>query len=309
MTLKIIRPAYTTVKAAAAMLTSSNVPENDHAEWNAGTTYALGDRCIIAAEHSIYESQVASNLNNPPLANLAGETPKWMRVSATNRTKMFDVEANTITSRAELIDVTLSPGLADSLHLAELDAATVHVTQEHGGQTVFDKTFDLTLNNVFDWPDFFFEPPIRKTSLTVTGLLPFYSGSTVRVRINAPGGTAKCGALAIGTSRFIGDVQWEPRIRQVNYSTKEADKFGALTLLKRLSVNQISVELLVDNSMISEIARLMKAYDAVPLVFAYEPGETGEFECLNVLGIIRDFEAVIQSPAGSFCNLDVLGIL
>lgn len=52
--MKIIRP----ITITDAILTSSNVAENDYAAYNAGTTYVGGDRCIVTTTnvHKIYES-------------------------------------------------------------------------------------------------------------------------------------------------------------------------------------------------------------------------------------------------------------
>ncbi|MDD4390198.1 MAG: hypothetical protein PHW03_05280 [Eubacteriales bacterium] len=54
--MKIIKP----ITITEAMLTSTDVPENDYTAYNAGTTYTKGDRCISG--HKIYESLPLSDI-------------------------------------------------------------------------------------------------------------------------------------------------------------------------------------------------------------------------------------------------------
>lgn len=49
-----------------AMLVSTNVPETDYPEWAAGTTYAKGQRVILAAQHKVYESAADGNTGTTP---------------------------------------------------------------------------------------------------------------------------------------------------------------------------------------------------------------------------------------------------
>jgi len=53
--MKIIRP----ITITEAMLTDSNVPETDYTEFAMGTTYAVGDRCIVATGLEILTLDVA----------------------------------------------------------------------------------------------------------------------------------------------------------------------------------------------------------------------------------------------------------
>lgn len=82
--MNIIEP----VRITPAMLISSNVPEDDHPDWDAGTTYGNGDRVIRS--HRIFESVQGGNTGHNPAADDVGEW--WVEVSATNRWRAFDLE-------------------------------------------------------------------------------------------------------------------------------------------------------------------------------------------------------------------------
>lgn len=55
---KVIAPKVVT----DAMLVSSSVPETDYTAYNSATAYAIGDKCMVAASHLIYESLIGSKV-------------------------------------------------------------------------------------------------------------------------------------------------------------------------------------------------------------------------------------------------------
>ena len=79
-----------------SQLVSTNVPENEHAAWSAGATYALGDRVIRAS--AIYESAQAGNIGHDPID--AGDA-WWLYVNPTNRWAAFSLLRPTPMRRAE----------------------------------------------------------------------------------------------------------------------------------------------------------------------------------------------------------------
>ena len=59
------------------VLTSSSVPETDHAAWVSGTTYAAGDRVIRTGTHRIYERLIPGAGTTPPESDSANwRTPR-----------------------------------------------------------------------------------------------------------------------------------------------------------------------------------------------------------------------------------------
>ena len=90
------------------MLTATSVPENDHAAWSSGTTYARGDRVILTSTHKIYESLQAGNTGNNP----TNSPLWWVEVSPTNRWRCFDLSntTQTVVDAADYYEIT--PGQA-----------------------------------------------------------------------------------------------------------------------------------------------------------------------------------------------------
>lgn len=91
--MKIVQPITTT----DTTLTSSNVLENDYAQWNVGTTYTIGTPVIVTTPniHKIYESAASGNTGNDPVTD---DGTWWTEISATNLWKMFDGKTGTAPS-------------------------------------------------------------------------------------------------------------------------------------------------------------------------------------------------------------------
>src|SRR6056297_1405470 len=122
----IIRP----VTVDNTILVSSNVTEDDYAEWASGTTYADGDRVIvIGTTHKVYESLVGSNTGNDPTTD---DGTNWLELGATNRWKAFDQKISDQVENTTSIEYTFNDtsSYVTSLVLFGLEgtSATVKVT-------------------------------------------------------------------------------------------------------------------------------------------------------------------------------------
>ena len=118
-TLQLLQP----VTIVDANLVSSNVPENDAAEWSAQTTYPAGARVIRAATHRIYESAIAGNIGNDP----AGASGLWIDVGPTKRWAMFDQALGTSTTATSLVAVTIDAPAIQAVALLDVVATSVRV--------------------------------------------------------------------------------------------------------------------------------------------------------------------------------------
>jgi hypothetical protein len=303
MTLRVIKPAWkdNDLVAVAAMITASNVTETV-LPWNAGTAYAVGDRARVDATHCIYEAQQA-NTNKPPLDNLTGNAPIWIKVQAANRFAMLDAVNNTQTSNAETIDLTLSPGPFNSLYLGGLSASAVDVIVTVGAAEIYNETFQL-IRPVYSWSQWDSEPILRDTDLTLFDI-PRRAGAKLRVVIHQPGGTARCGTLVTGLARELGDVQWGAGFRVKSNSSFNADAFGNVPLVKRPAARRVNATVYTPNALFDEVNRSMMEYDGMNLLWSF----SSEFKSLNCFGFFEDFDNTISTPAGSFYNLQVLGLI
>lgn len=257
-------------------------------------------------QSGVHTATVSSNYGKTPEDNTDGTTPYWFEVGATNKWAMFDESLSLQTEKADQITATLAPGRINTVSFFGLDANEVTVSMtsaSEGGATVYSRVESLALSNVFDWYDYFTEPIIRKDKIVFDDL-PVYGDGVVSVVIDNTGDIAKCGELSVGLSRYIGKLQWKPRVRIINYSKKKTNDYGITKLNKRGYSDLIQCELVVDNELVDEVKRVLSDYRSTVAVWVGD----GDFTSMTVLGFYNDFEILLADPAGSLCSLEIEGI-
>lgn len=296
--MKFINP----VDVTPAVLVSSNVAEADYAAWSSGATYALSARCISTATHKVYESLQAGNINHDPTAD---DGTWWAEVSATNRWKMFDQGVGSQTENASSIEVTLAPGLINSIALLDIVASSVQVVVVADGSTLYDETFTLGDGAVLaDWFEYFFADIDTVTNFTVVGL-PVFSGGELTVTVNAPV-TAKVGTLAVGRMVEIGRTRSAPRVGIVDYSRKQTDEWGKTTVAERSFARRVEAEALILNSRLDYIANQLAAVRAKPCVWIAD--DSGRFEAMTIYGFYKDWGINISYQDHSDTTISIEGL-
>lgn len=297
----LIRPQTVT----DAMLTSSNVSATTAAAYNAGATYALGDRVQVDAtdSHLIYESLQGSNTNHTP----ATSPTWWALVGATNRWAMFDSTNSSQTSNADSIEVTIQASArVDAVALINISAATARVvmTDPIDG-VVYDRTMDLTSESgITDYYEWFFEPVIRKSDVAFTGLPPYLNAS-ITITLTDTGNTVACGACVVGMAREIGRTRLGSGVGIQDYSVKTVDDFGNYTVTERLFSKRGSFDINVDPAMVDELQRLLASYRATPVVWIGDES----YGSTILLGFYKDFSIVIAWPTMAQCSLEIEGLV
>lgn len=124
----------TPIAITDAILTGSNVPENDYPEWVIVTTYATGTlvMCTIPNVHNVYQSKTDNNVGNYP----PNDTTNWLLVGPTLRWKAFD---GTIGSQVtNIFPDILDEDCADISDWISLDSGTGVSEVSPAGQFRFD---------------------------------------------------------------------------------------------------------------------------------------------------------------------------
>ncbi len=294
--MKFIEP----VTLADAALISSTIDETEHAAWAAGTTYAAAARVI--AGHRIYESVQADNLGHDPATDATATW--WVDVGPTNRWAMFDASVGTVSQIAGTLTVVLEPGMISALALLDIAGAAVQVSMTSGGETVYDKTFDIADDaELLDWWMYFFGPITPATALIVDDLPPFHAGR-LTVSITPSSGSAACGTLAVGELVEVGDVQWGARIALTDYSRKETDEWGATSVTERGYAKRFEPSVEVRAAAVDYVARRFAAIRARPVVWI----GVSNYESTVIYGWLRDWGIAISYPTFSVAQLTIEGL-
>ena len=97
--MRVIKSVVTT----DAILTSSNIPEDEYPVWVSGKSYTALDKVIY--KHKIYERIVTGSGTTPPDLDQVN----WLDDGYTNRYRMFDNVVSNVSSRTGGIQFTLTP--------------------------------------------------------------------------------------------------------------------------------------------------------------------------------------------------------
>lgn len=269
-TLRLVAP----VAVTDAMLTASNVAENDHPAWSASTTYAQGARVIKLSTHRIYESAAAGNIGHDPEA----ADGHWFDIGATNRWAMFDEALGSTTRRGSEIALTLAAGDVDALALFDLRAATARVQRG-----VYDRTLPATGGSAL-----FLDLPLSADPITVT-----LAGT----------GLVEVGTLTLGRQMTLGQTEAAPSAGITDFSRKEVDDFGEVTLVERAWAKRMSARALIGTDAIDLVANRIAAVRARACVWVADEA----LDTLVIYGFARDAE-IVRGERVSKLSLTVEGL-
>lgn len=305
LTLNVIVP----VTVTDSILISSTAPETDYAEWSAGTTYAAGERVIVATTHRIYESGQAGNLSKDPtdILNRTGAPPWWFEVKPTNRWAMFDGLINTATTITTPLTVVLQPGFAGAIYLSGLigENISVSIKDAPGGEIVF--THSETLENSMppDYWEHFFSPFRQQDDLLLTGIPP-YSNMEITVTISSTSGNVACGFFAVGDLRPLGMTEFDAEAQPKTYSYIGEDNYGNTKIIQRPSAKNMRLTAEVDIDNADYVEETVRGLQDVPAVWIGV--DLKNYAGLRVVGL-GGGSLVYKNPRQCFLNLNVKGFI
>ena len=302
--MNIIRP----VTITDTVLTSSNVPEADAAEFSLGTSYALDAEVMVTTDgvHSIYISLQAANLGNQPeLDDLVAPT-YWARKSATNKWAMFSSQINDQTEMAdEIVCVFDAASLIDGIAFFNLEAQSVTVVVDDPVDgIVYNETITLIdVAGVNDWFAWYFEPIVRQD---VAGLLdlPPYANATITVTITNTGSIARCGVFTFGSQRRLGDTDFGTGIGIVDYSRKERDTFGNPVTVKRNFAKRANYVVTVNTGYVGTIQQTLSGLRTVDMAWI----GSVDYPSTIIFGYYKDFDVILSTPSKSQLSIEVEGL-
>lgn len=292
------------IETTDAILTDSNILENEHPLWGDDTTYSAEDRVIY--QHKIYERVVEGNTPTPP--NL--DQVNWLDLGATNKYRMFDNIISSVSSRVGGIQFTLTPNqIVNGIALLNVNASTVRVVMNDPVDgVVYDKTKELrSSGEVTDYFSYFFAPLVSLTDLNTAVFLdlPSKPTATITVYISSGAALVEVGEVVYGIQSVVGRTNYGTSIGIKSYSRKDIDEFGKVTVVKRKNSKYCEYDVDIDNTNLVFVQILFQDIDSVPCVFIGNP----DMEELIVYGFYSDFKSTISFPTVSKCVLRVEGLI
>lgn len=298
--MKVIKSIETT----DAILTYSNILEDEHPLWGDDTSYNALDRVIY--EHKIYERIVAgTTATTPDLDQI-----NWSDLGATNKYRMFDNIISSVSSKVGGIEFTLTPNqVVNGITLLNVNASTVRVVMNDPVEgVVYDQTRELrSSSEVTDYFSYFFAPLVSLTDLNTAVFLdlPTRPTATITVYISSGSGLVEVGEVVYGIQSLVGRTNYGTSFGIKSFSRKETDEFGKVTVVKRKNSKYSEYDIDIDNTNLSFVLRLFQDIDSVPCVFI----GNSDMDVLIVFGFYNDFKTTIAYPTVSKCTLRVEGLI
>lgn len=296
--MKVIKSIVTT----DAILTYSNIAEDEYPAWLSGTSYNANDMVIY--DHKIYERVIAGDgVITPDIDQV-----NWLYISYTNRFRMFDNILYSTSERVGGIHFTLTPSQSvDSITLLNLNASEVRVVMTDPALGVlYDRTIDLSsVSDVTDYYTYFYSPLVVRANTAVFNDLPIAPTATIDVYISSGTALVSVGEVVYGIKKVVGRTNYGTSIGIKSYSRKEFDEFGNVTVVKRKNSKYCEYDIDIDNYMLSDVQKFFSDIDSVPCVFIGNE----DLEELIVYGFYSDFKATISFHTVSKCTLRVEGLL
>ncbi|MHB0763185.1 hypothetical protein ACYCFC_02110 [Stutzerimonas sp. NM35] len=294
------------VQVTPARLIETNVPENDHPAWVAGT-YEVG--AMAMKDRHVWYSAKADNAAVPgeettlPLA--------WIDEGPINAWRMFDKrrgqtwQIGTFTENPESIDVVFQAAeVINAVGLVGVDAASVRVVMTVPGDgVVYDKTTEMTDYGVDSWYDYFFAPLERRDSAALLDLPP-YGNAQIRVIASAPGGVAKIGSLVFGYQETLGISVFGTSAGFESYSVQKLDAWGNLTITPGGARDFVDFDVDIETQRTGYVRRRIAELRDIPTLYVGAAG----VEITVVIGISGNFRVVLSNPALSKSAIEVRSI-
>lgn len=256
-----------------------------------------------ASIHFVFESLKDNNIGKVPL----NSPVDWLRVSSTNRWKMFDISVSSRTSNLDNITVVLDVvGRVNSVALLNLSANSVRVimTDDVEG-VVYDQTEDLLSTlGITNWYAWYFNPIVRLRDILFTDL-PTYSDAEITVIIEDTGSMAEIGALVTGNFTDFGATQYGMQVGIIDFSVKQRDSFGNTTVVERGFSRRTDINVWVENTFVDEIVNILSELRATPAVYE----GSNQFGSSLVYGFYRDFDVVVEMPSNSLLDITIEGLI
>jgi len=286
----------------STILTATDVV-NTESDWSAGT-YNLGDRAVEA--NRVYEVVAGPGTTDQPSVGAAADPPTWVLLGWSNQYRMFRDGRDSLSSQLDNISVDLEFGVVvttvGALGLLGTEAVLTMTDPVEG--MVYTETVSLIDIGVSDWWEYFFLPYDQRDTAIFDGI-PSYSNATISIDVTAATAqdTAAVGRIVAGVERELGVTNYGTAVSILDYSTKERDGFGNLTLVPRRTVRLVDYDVKVDSDKVDFVVRQLEQISAIPALFVGDE----LYSSSVTFGVYRDFSQGITTPSISDLTIQVEG--
>ncbi len=298
--LRVIAP----ITVTEAMVISTNVAENDYPEWDAGTTYAAGNRVIVASVHTVYESVAGSNLGNNPTD--VGST-YWVAVMKTRTWRPFDQSLSEPVTNSGTIEYLIAPdALLRGVGIVGAEAlyATVNVKDPGGAVLATQTEYLADYSEMVDAISMVTVEPVYREKVPFDAVI-CTPGNRIEVIVGDGSGSTKVNEITMGDVVTIAEPLSGAEIGIDDYSDFTEDNWGGVTITEKGYRDFTDLPLYVESGY---VARLRRSLAALRAKFALYYITTGtEDYGTTVYGRYDKLAMIVNGPQHSEMSLRILG--
>lgn len=291
-----------------AKLISSSIAEPDTGEtaWNAATSYAIGQRAILASTHRVYRNLLGGvNSTSPDQA-----PDRWFDEGPTNRWAIFDGEVSSNTVSPSPYTLTVRPGAITDVgffSLINVDRIRVQVWDSPGGTLVYDQlkgTEDFWSSDLY-W-SFYFDEPRQRSQLFFEDI----PASTIcEITITATSfdlQPLQIGLVAFGSFEPLGVSEYGFNASPRDFSRIVEDEYGTTRVKKGRNAKSIRGTVYMPTTAANTAVGIVYRLLGTPAI--WRPSPLAQYDFLTTFGL-GSADASASGPDETRLSIDVKGLV
>ena len=170
------------------------------------------------------------------------------------------------------------------------------------GVIAYDRTIPIVDIGVSDWWEYFYAD-YEETDLTYFDDIPSIAGANFRIIITGLGDTinAECGRVILGVEKEVGVTLDNVQSRLQDFSRKERDSFGNLSLVPRRTIRLVDYDLRIESPLVYSAQRRFRDLAAVPALYIGDK----EMEETITFGVFTQFSIIINGHTITECSVSI----
>ena len=293
-------------------LDDTTVISNNIAElydpWSSTENYVVGPPASVVVHNKREYEAIQDHSNVEPGVALTTDSC-WLDLGTSNKYKLFDQSITSQSVNNDSIVLLMSyPGRVDSLAVFNIVAQSIQLEMNDvpGGGLAYNSgviSLEVGMSGP-DWYSYFFDGIEFLDEYAFISQLPVQAGNTVLLRIKNPGCQAKCGAVVLGLSKELGYTQYGSSFGIDDYSLKSTDDYGNTSITERSYSKNADFNLLIENSRIDSLRRILTRYRATPIVYV----GSDQYASTIIYGFYDELAVEIAQPTASVYTLSIKGL-
>jgi len=284
-------------------LLATDVPDGDYPDWDSNTNYGLAERVVRGI--TIYESAQSPNMGNDPATS---SEAWWLKVGPINRWRAFEPNHTTATAKPGGFFFELRPGYAISaIHVTDMvDCATLRITLTDPIAGVVWDTGVIAVGRVItlaSWWQWCFGKRIAVTQKHWYGI-PTWPQAVLRIEVTG-GNNCAIGTVMVGqTVEFGLGVRSGLRLSIDDFSRKERDQWGEVTLREGAYIQRVPLQLTLANSELDALHDFLSRNRARILFWQ----ASDRWNSTGLIGFYRSWEIQISYAMYSDVSIEIEGM-